>query len=457
MALTTLQFWQQQLVVHQAAQAAAQSDLGAAQARQKAAATQLAADLKTLDQIGARIAAQRARLATITVPAEANALVVQITAQVVLQRHAQGLVLDDQEALADAGGDADAATAMLARATARIATVRAATASAATDGAQRDALKTAIAAAPLATIEADATALLASATATHAAARIAKDFPAALLAIAGMRHGTRSGRLASLKAQLQHAEDAQAAGEAADAGLAGAAAGKLIALQRAQAALADPVATATSRYAQALAVLKMLEAIEVDATGTVPDVLTAAEKAQLAALAAAGAAAEPTAAALDTDLKAVYAARDALDAQILTQIATDVDALATDPTVAAKRAAIVAAQNGFATDLATFVGANRNDLDQWEAVVPDAAWKVLLDYETALAALTELAALDLGALATAMTNAENDFTAALAASEVAQRRADARADATGLRGARLASARSAIAARLPSAIRGDSY
>jgi hypothetical protein len=455
MALTTQQFWQQQLTVHQAAQAAAQSDLSAAQARQKAAAAQLATDSKALDQFGAKIAAQRAQLATTTVPAEANALVVQITAQVVLQRHQQGKVLDDQEALADASADADAAT--LARATARIATVQAAIAAAAAEGAQRDALKAAIAAAPLATIKADATALLASATATHAASRIATDFPAALLDIAGKRHDTRSGRLSSLKADVELAEDAQGAGQAADAGLAGAASQKAIALRRAQAALADPVATAASRYARALAVLQKLEAIEVDATGTVPDVLTDAEKAQLAALAAAGAAAEPTAVALDTDLKAVFSARDALDAQILTQIAADVDALATDPTVAARRAAIVAAQNSFDADLAAFVAANRNDLDQWQAVIPDPAWKTLLDYQEGLAALNELAALDLPALAAAMDSAEGDYTSALAAAELAQRRADARTDAIALRSARLAGARGAIAARLPSAIRGDSY
>ena len=99
MALTTLQFWQQQLTIYQAEQAAAQSDLTAAQALQKAANTQLAADLKSLDQITSSIAAMRAQLAVTTIPADANALVAQITAQIIQQRGLQGAVLDDQDAI----------------------------------------------------------------------------------------------------------------------------------------------------------------------------------------------------------------------------------------------------------------------------------------------------------------------------------------------------------------------
>ena len=457
MALTTLQFWQQQLTIYQAEQAAAQSDLTAAQALQKAANTQLAADLKSLDQITSSIAAMRAQLAVTTIPADANALVAQITAQIIHQRGLQGAVLDDQDALDYAGASVDAASATLARATARVSTVQATIAQVTTEDTQRQGLKQAIAAAPLATLKADATAFLASATVTHATTRLGKDFPAAIITIAGKRHDTRAGRLASLQSVVNNAQDALGAELAADAGTQGTATQKQIAFRRVQSTLSQYAATAANRFTRAKAVMQMLEAIELASPGTVPDVLTDAEKAQLTSLSVAGAAAEPTAETIDADLDAVFTAQDALDAQILTQIAANVDQLSTDATVAAKRAAIVTAWTTYKTAVANFAAANKKDLDQWEAVIPDSAWKVLLDFEEGMAALNELSTTDPAALATTMDNAENDYTTALLAAGLAQRRTDYLGDAIALREERLAAAQAGIANRLPSAIRGDSY
>jgi hypothetical protein len=326
-----------------------------------------------------------------------------------------------------------------------------------TEDAQRQALKQAIAAAPLSTMKADATAFLGSATATNATTRLGKNFPAKIVTVAGKRHDSRSNRLASLQTVLENAQDALGTELATDGGLQGAATQKQIGFQRAQSVLSQYVATAANRFARAQAVTKMLEAIELDVTGTVPDVLSDAEKTQLTALSAAGAAAEPTAESIDADLNAVFAAQDALDAQILTQIDTDVDKLSTDPTVAAKRGAITTAATAYKTAITNFAAANKGDLDQWEAVIPDAGWRVLLDYEEALAALTDLSAADPVALAAAMDAAENAYTTALAAAAVAQRRTDYIGDAIGRGQERLASAQAAIANRLPSAIRGDSY
>jgi hypothetical protein len=56
-----------------------------------------------------------------------------------------------------------------------------------------------------------------------------------------------------------------------------------------------------------------------------------------------------------------------------------------------------------------------------------------------------------------MDTAENDYAVALGAMAVAERRAEALADAVAYRQDLLAAARAASAARLPSAIRGDSY
>jgi len=572
---TILQFWQQQLTIYQDAQTTAQSGLIVAQALQKAANAQLAADLKLLDQATSSIAAMRAQLAVTTVPADASALIVKITAAIIQQRGLQGTVLDDQDALDAATASVDAATATLGRATARVASVTATLAQVTADDARRKTLKAAVAAPPLSTLKGDATTFLGSATVTDATTRLGKNFPAEIVTIAGKRHDTRAGRVASLETGLDNAEDALAAGLAADAGLQGAVAQTQIAFERAQDALSRYVATAANRFTKARAVMGMLAAIEAH-PATVPDVLTDAEKAQLlppAALATAGAkasgvadpvatttqqavdkaaadkvAADKAAAAqafadrdaaakilaageaavkaaavgasqADKDaakqaaddaaaaqaaavqaaadkaladgtaaqsaqdaqtaingavahpnawiigicLDAALKAQNDLDEQILTQINADVDQLSTDPTLAAKRAATTTATATYTAAISSFAAAaspnpKRADLDQWEAVIPDPAWKILLDYEEARAALAELSGIDPDVdLAKPMSARETDYTDALAAAELARRKADALGDAIALRAKRLAAAQAALANRLPSAIRGDSY
>ncbi len=454
---TTLQFWQQQLAIHLSAQAAAQTDLAAAQALQKDSATRLTGDLKALDAGAAKIAAQRAQLAVTSVPAEAHTLIKLITKGVIAQRTLQGTVLDDQAKLADFGAQVDSANAVLTRAKSRVAAVQAAIATAGADSKQREMLKAVAAAPPLLTIATDASNLLTSTTATNAKSRLDKNFPLTMQTIAKRRYLTRNGRLASLQATLAAAQDALATDMAADDGLSGAAVKARLKLQRAQAALADVVATAAARFAKAQTLLQKLEAIELAPEGTVPDVLTKAEKDMRGTLDTDGGKAELTAETLDTDLLAVFAARDAVDAAILTQIATAVDDLPTSTTVATARAAIGIAQAAFDSTLATFVAANKSDLDQWQAVIPDLAWNLLLDYEDGLAALGELKLLDLTTLSGAMNTAEDDYITALRAAEQARRRADALADAVALRQARLTAVQAAIGSRLASAIRGDTY
>jgi hypothetical protein len=315
--------------------------------------------------------------------------------------------------------------------------------------------KAAIAAPPLSTLTADATTYKASSTVTNATSRIGKNFPPQILTIADKRLETRVGRIASLQASVNNAQDALATESAADNGLDGAADQKRIAFERAQDALATYVATAGSRFAQAGLVMSMLDAIETAPAGTVADVLTDPEKAQLTALATAGAAAEPTAEALDGDLNDVFTAESALDAQILAAIGANPDTAGTDPTVATKRTAITTAKTTFTSALAAF--STKPDLDKWEAVIPDQGWKVLLDYEQGLDTLTYLSATTPATLASTMDTAENDYATALLAAAVAERKAAYLSDEIALRQARLDSANGAIGARLPSAIRGDSY
>jgi hypothetical protein len=140
---------------------------------------------------------------------------------------------------------------------------------------------------------------------------------------------------------------------------------------------------------------------------------------------------------------------------MLTSIAADVDKLPSDTDIAKKRKAIDDARKTFSDDLTAF--ANKSDLDAWEAAIPDPAWTTLLNYFGAIAALTELKTIDPAALASAMDAAEDDYTKALGLAEVSTRRADYLGDEIGLRQSLLTAAQGAIAARLPSAVRGDSY
>ncbi len=464
MATTLLQFWRQQLAIYAAEQTAAQKDLADAQtalAKAKetldgAPAKKIDGDLEEVAKTGSQIAAKRAELA-VADPPDAEMLLDQIVALIIKQRGQQGTVIDDQDDVAAFQAAVEAAAGTLARAKARAARVAATVEAVKSDDTARGMLKTTIGNAPLTTLKAVATAFSASATLTNAKKRIDKNFPAQIVAIANKRRDARVSQLATLQADLDHAADALGTQQANDSGLAGKATQTRIAFERAQDALAAYVATAATRFAQAETVMVALEAIELAAPGTVPDLLTAAEQARVADLAVKGAAAEPTAEDLDKDLNDLFAARSALAAQVLTSIATDVDALGADAQIATKRAAIDTAKTKFKSDLGTFAAANKGDLDLWEAAIPDGAWNVLVQYLGGVAALTDLKGIDPVSLATAMDTAENDYANALGLAQAADRRADYLGDAIGLRRNLLTSARSTTAARLPSAIRGDSY
>jgi hypothetical protein len=455
--VTLLQYWQQQLTIYQTAKSAALGDLAVAQAALLAANGKVAADQQALGVTAASIAEARAALAVEVNPADAAALVADIERLLITQHAQQGTLLDDQDNQKAAQASVDAATASLARTQARVAGITATIDEATADDAQRTVLKNATTAPPLSTLQGDATAFLASTTATNATSRIGKNFPAALITIADKRHDRRVGRIAALQTSVKNAEDALGAEYATDDGLAGQAEQKRIVFERAQDALATYVSTAASRYTQATTVMMALSAIEVAPAGTVPDVLTDAEKAEVTARTAAGAAAEPTAETLDADLGAVFTAQNALDAQVLTAITTNPDTADTDPTVVTKRTAVATAQGTFDTALAAFAGANKPDLDRWEAAIPDNAWNVLAAYEDGLDTLNDLAATSAAALITAMDVAEANYATALAAAAVAERKAARLADEVALRGQWLDALRASANARMLSAIRGDSY
>ncbi len=296
---------------------------------------------------------------------------------------------------------------------------------------------------------------MAAATATDAQADIDANFPAALQAIARKRYATRSDRAAQLRQAVADAEKALGNTLASSNGLAGVAARKAVDFNQADQALRDYAKTATLRYDRAVAVLADLQSMK---NGTKkPDLLTAQEKLDVAADAARNTA-KTNADPIEDARKEVDKARLALDVQIVTQIGNDVDKLATDPTVKAKRDAIAAKAAALkAAEDALAASGDKKVLDGWEIVVQDPAWRALIDYIDATAALTDLKTTVPATLATALDTAENAYATALAAAAKAERQADALTDVLSQRVERVDASSAALPGRLLSAVRGDSF
>lgn len=452
---TLVQFWQQERDTHKAALAAAQGDLAAAQQALVAAKANLQADAAALDKLNSDIATNRAKLASSSVPSEVTALNAAIRDQLIERRRLQGAALDDQDALAWAQADVDSATSSVGRANSKLADAEARFKAATDADAQRQAIKTKLGAAPFDTLKADAAAFAGGQQVTDAKAEIDATFPADLQKIALMRYKTRTARAAQLQKGVADAEDAFADAIATKDGLSGDAAKAAIAFRRADQDLRNFATTAKQRYDRAVAVMSDLQAMK-NGTKT-PDLLTVQEKADVAG-SAARTTAEGNVEPIDGKLNDLYTARTALDTQIVTQIDTDVDALATDPTVQAKRAAVTGAIGALKTAQDTAVtNGDKKVVDEWEAVVQDPTWRALVDYYDAKATLDELSGIDPSTLGPAVDGAEGTYVTALTKANKAQRQADALSDVVTLRAKRLDASTTALCSRLLSAVRGDSF
>ena len=453
--VTLVQFWQQERDTHKAALTAAQSGFAAAQQDHVDAKAALQIAAAAVDKLKTDIAANRAKLAATPVPSELTALNAAIRDQIIKQRGLQATILDQQEAVASAQADVDNGAAALARATTSLANAEARLAAATDADAKRQALKTKLSAPPFDTMKADATAFVGGQVVTDAKAEIDATFPADLQKIAVKRYTTRANRVAQLRKTLTDAEDALGAALAAKDGLAGNAGKTAVDFRRADQALRDFATTGKQRYDRAVTIMTDLQAIK-NGTKT-PDLLTAQEKLDIA-VSGARTTAEGNAEGVDAKLNDLYTALDALDARILTQIGTDVDTLATDPTVQTKRADVTGAIGALKTAQDTVGNSgDRNVLDLWEVVVQDQTWRALVDYLDAEAALNDISATTPASFGTALDTTEDAYATALAKVMKAQRQTDSFADVVGVFGKRLDASSNTRPNRVLSAVRGDSF
>jgi hypothetical protein len=459
---TLAQARQAELDAFTTADTAATAELKLARQRSEAAGRILTQAEDALRTTSAAIAAARRRLAEAANPSDAAALNIRIRDLLIDAREQTGAALDAREAQAEADAAVAGARARQERAAAGKARAAAAVAAEATASSRRQAQVAALSAAPLSTIQADATAALADAVTTDAETLIESNFPAELLALATERHASRRSAIQAARASLVAARTADASDAALRAGVAGSVLSAAQAFERAADEVADFVARAKGRFDAALNVLRDLQRIGAEraAGNPTPDILSDAAKADIAAtpdrVNAAGAAGP-----IETSRRAITTARTALDQEILTQMnGAAIDTFPTSAAIANRRTAVDTANTALSNAVTALeTGGEKTVLDQWEIVAPDPAWQTLADYLEARAVLSDLGATVVtgaNSLVSRLTAAEDAYATALQAEGRAFRRAGAYQDAVTERETRLDALAGSSAIRYPSAVRGDS-
>jgi hypothetical protein len=455
MATTLIEVLTKEFDACTSALAAAQSDMTAAQAKLSTAKVKLDADAVTLKELTSDITSNRGKLTSASIPSEVAALNAKIRDQLIEQRRLQGVILDDQEAVALAQAEVDANTKTMNRMKRGVASAKTVLDSSVKSGKDRDKLKKSASEPPFKTLKADAAAFASGPTAADAQAVINANIPVELQALLVERHATRVTRDVTIKSSLAEAESAQAAALGATLGVGGEVVEKEIDFARVDRQLREYVETAKRRFDHAVSLLSDLQKIKNDPK--LPNILTAAEKADVKVTAERAAAAKK-AEDVDDKLNSLINAEKTLDAGVLTRIEANVDTLSTDSTLKALRNAVVNAQKDFTTSRSALVtSGDKKLLDEWEIIVQDTVWQKFLEYADAQATLAELQSTDPANLVSDLDAAEDAYAAAIVKAGKAQRRVDAYSDVVQLRAKRAEVSAAALPARLFSAVRGDSY
>lgn len=241
------------------------------------------------------------------------------------------------------------------------------------------------------------------ATVAKAKLRITGDFPASLAARA-LARGQMLREVDAGEAELL-ADLEQEAGlywEATE-GTDGKVSKLWVAFLQAEESYRELVLQAQTRYAQALALFSSI---------TTSAALTDAEKARItdADLVSDGEAAIALEAVRDTAGAAVVAKQFELELAIAKARIQDLEAdPEDDATVQSVRAELSALETTLASAESSYTAAHQDNLDLWEASIPDHIWANLAAYEEAQTLLSGIKDADPAALATAMDTAETDL------------------------------------------------
>jgi hypothetical protein len=397
-------------------QARAKALVAAAQAAMTEAQTKLADANHGHDQAATDITnlAQemtdlRRQLQNIAVPADAQPLIDQLTADMTTMRGKQEALLDADEELFYRQRGIARAQAQLAAASAILNSANAGLTAATADEASRQALRDAVAKAPLTTMKADAAAAMAGATYTSAQNKLnGQDIPAELFTRSIQRGGEAAAAVEQTRTEAQWAENVMNEDLNSTQGQAGTVAGARTTFMRSQDALHMYVLTAKQRFDQAVSVLAAIPNGPTPSPTEQAKISDATKKAD-----------RDTALTNEEDLAAAQAVYDSAQASVdkatWEAIRTDADAdPSTDPgvqaAVALRDGTILANLNQAKT---AFTAAMQGTLDEWQTDVPDATWGLVSSFQVAQAILTDLSNIDPTALQTQMDTDEHPYAQAL--------------------------------------------
>jgi hypothetical protein len=372
------------------------------------------------DALTASIAANRARLPSTTVPAEAQALVQTIAAQVVVERQLATALRDQRCAVADADARLAALADQTRRLEPKVSELGAAATRAAADAVIRDKWKQDVAVTPFSDLAHQAGDTKTGAAFTKAQGKI-NAIPQKLRDLADARRTAALALYTTAEAQQTAIDNARLAElQAAPAGITEQLALAWLNFRGAAADLGDFATTAAARLARARAVIDQLSK---DGAVAISDDEVAA-----------------TSGTVKTDAEAAlgketdHLAADKGETNALSTLGVETrKLLATDPTLDPKaatslddeRAAEVLTAKKVSDTHDAWKDAPRTAIDKWAGILSDDTWRTLVSFLEASATLDDLVSLGDGyhtTLLDALTTAETALIGKLEAAGAADRR-----------------------------------
>lgn len=433
------------------ARSAAQQSLVTAHAAYAQAQQDFAQAVGEVTSLEAEVAAIRAQLAAIETPADGEPLLAQLSEKTIALRAAQSDFIGVEETLKARQTGVDRANAELSLATSNLKSADAALVEAKQQEARRADLRKKLDEPPLKDIKDTALAAFDKDPYKAAKARIVTDIPDPLLTRAADRRRLEALQLAQRRAAAREAEDKIGEELSADGGVLGKAEKARLDLARASEELRQYIVRSNDRYEQALATLSAVadakkEPLTEAQIALINDEDLKEERAEAASF------------EHERDLKlgVVRVRQTELDQAIIKARAADVDADPEDAEdVKTKRAALELAAEELAQAEDDYTPEMRTVMDQWEAAVPDTAWRRLDAFEEARRTLTALKDTDTALLKNDESGKESALVTALAAAAKSARTLNALEAERVRRSTRYEFDNAAAQRLLFSALRGD--
>jgi hypothetical protein len=455
----------QLLATLQTRQTAVQTAVTASHADSVAKRQNYQALIKQLADLDQQIEGQRQAMARALMPADAEAALAALRLLIIQHRRKRAALLDSEDALESAKNKLESQQTELMAIGKRIKTVESELAEATARVARHLDWQQQLADEPLSTIRADSSNVLTPPAleededkqrniAAYAAAttRMEGDIPAALRLRATNRGEQTNFRLGQVRLASSKAEDLYAKYLDDNRGPDANVINLKTALLAAESRLGAFVMRAKERFDAAISLANQINAsppltpaelAEIDGTKD-PDLVTHGE------------AAVEKETVRDEKRQAVSVAQTNLDVKTAELLAADIDVdLLANAEMIALQDMLTAAQAELGIADGELTAELKNQLDEWEAAIPDSIWKNLFRYNTATQILNDLKDTDPAVLTAAVQTAESALITGLIAAEKKLRTFDFLNDNKDFGQLRLRRAEQTHQVRVLSAVRGD--